>query len=157
MKIGWPQLTFTPDSDALDALSNGWGEVIGEPYTPLLFSVLGDVFYQAASGVYWLNTGACETTHVADTVAQFQSHLATELADEWFLPPLVEQLYAAGKIPKPGYCYTPVILPVFVEGKYTVSNLNPVPGKEHFALTAEVHSQIRSLPNGTSVRLSVGE
>jgi hypothetical protein len=140
MKIGWPQLTFTPDSDALDALSNDWGAVIGESYTPLLFSVLGDVFYQAASGVHWLNTGACKTTWVADTVEQFQSLLATELADEWFLPPLVEQLYAAGKIPKPGYCYTPVILPVFVQGKYTVSNLNPVPGKEHFALTAQVHS-----------------
>ena len=157
MKVGWPELVFTPDDDAIVALSASWGAAIGEPFTPLLFSVLGDMFYQSQSGVYWLNTGAGEISRVADSKEIFQSLLRTDIVDEWFLPPLVEQLYAAGKIPPPGYCYTPIILPIFAEGKYTVSNLNPVPGREHFAVTAEIHSQIRSLPDGAKVTLSVAE
>jgi hypothetical protein len=157
MKLGWSQLTFTPDEDALAALRASWGAVIGEPFTPLLFSAIGDVFYESASGVYWLNVGAGETSRIADSTEQFQSLLGTEVVNEWFLPSLVEQLYAAGKIPAPGYCYTPVVLPVFAEGAYTVSNLNPVPGKEHFGVTGHVHSQIKSLPEGAKVRLSVSE
>ena len=155
MKLGWSQLTFTPNDEAIAALKASWGEVIGEPFTPLLFSALGDVFYQSQSGVYWLNIGAGEASRIADSPEQFQSLLLTDAADEWFLPLLVEQLYAAGKVPAPGYCYTPVILPVFTEGKYTVTNLNPVPAKEHFEVTAHVHSQIRSLPEGARVKLSV--
>jgi hypothetical protein len=157
MQIGWSKLTFTPDSDALDALRSNWSSVIGEQFTPLLFSVFGDVFYQSESGVYWLNTSADELTRIADSKEHFQSLLGTDIVNKWFLPPLVEQLYAAGKIPPPGYCYTPVVLPVFAEGKFTVSNLNPVPAKEHFGLTAEIHSQIRSLPDGTKIELSIGE
>jgi len=156
MKLGWAQLTFTPNDEALAALNTAWGNVIGESFTPLLFSVLGDVFYQSTSGVYWLNVGAGETTLVAKSADHFKSLLLTDVADEWFLPSLVEQLYAAGKVPASGWCYTPVVLPVFAEGKYSVSNLNPVPGKEHFEVTAHVHSQIRSLPEGARVKLSVG-
>ena len=157
MKIGWSQLTFTPNDEAIATLEKSWGSVIGEPFTPLLFSILGDMYYESNNGVYWLNTGAGGTSRVADSSEEFQSLLGTELIDEWFLPPLVEQLYAAGKIPGPGCCYTPAILPVFAEGKYTVANLSPVSGKEHFALTAEVHSQIRPLADGTKVKLVLGE
>ena len=157
MKIGWSQLTFTPNDEAIATLEKSWGSVISEPFTPLLFSIFGDMFYQSSTGVYWLNTGAGETSRVADNSEEFQSLLRTDLIDEWFLPALVEQLHAAGKIPGPGCCYTPAILPVFAEGKYTVANLNPVSGKEHFALTAEVHSQIRPLANGTKVKLALGE
>jgi len=156
MKFGWSQLTFTPDDEALAALRTSWGEAIGEPFTPLLFSVLGDVFYQSQAGVFWLNLGAGTISRIADSERQFQSLLLTDITDEWFLPSLVQQLYAAGKVPMPGFCYTPVILPVFAEGKYTVDNFNPVPGREHFELTAYVHSQIRSLPDGARVKFSAG-
>ena len=157
MKVGWPQLLCTPDAEALDLLSASWGDFIGEQYTPLLFSAFGDMFYQTSMGIFWLDLGAREITRIADTPEQFQSLLATHHANEWFLPPLVEQLYAAHKIPQAGYCYSPTILPVFAEGKYTVSNLNPVPVKEHFVYTASVHSQLANLPNGAKVRIVVTE
>jgi len=157
MKVGWPQLVFTPDADALNELAACWAGLIAEPYTPILFSIFGDMFYVSQSGVHWLDLGAGNISRVADTPEQFQSMLATSRANEWFLPPLVEQLYAAGKIPGPGHCYSPVILPIFKEGKYTVENLNPVPAKEHFAYTASVHSQVKSLASGSKVRLVVSE
>ena len=72
--------------------------------------------------------------------------LGTDIADEWFLPALIEQLHAAGKVPEEGECYTYVTLPVFEEGKYEVDNLNPVPAYEHFALTGDIHCEILSRP-----------
>ncbi|HEX5363625.1 MAG TPA: T6SS immunity protein Tdi1 domain-containing protein [Gallionella sp.] len=116
---------------------------------PVLFTALGDVFFQPDSGgIWWLNTGTAEVTRVAGSVDQFRELLGTEIVDEWFLPSLIEQLHAAGKVPDEGECYTYVTLPVFEEGKYEVENLNPVPAYEHFALTGDIHCEILSRPLG---------
>jgi hypothetical protein len=105
--------------------------------------------------VWWLNTGSGELTRVAANVGEFQKLLATDHADEWFLPPLVEQLQAAGKVLQPGECYTYVTLPIFEEGRYEVDNLNPVTAREHFALTGGIHRDLQSFPDGSKVRLKV--
>ncbi|MBW7831839.1 MAG: DUF1851 domain-containing protein [Simplicispira suum] len=149
-------LTFTPDKEAVQALRASWGWLLDKPYKPVLFSVLGDAFVQLESGaIQWLNTGTGEVAQVAESMERFRELLGTEQANEWFLPPLVEKLHAAGKVPAAGECYTYVTLPVFEEGKYEVANLNPVPAKEHFALTGHVHHEIQSLPSGAKVRINV--
>jgi hypothetical protein len=156
MSIGWSALTFTPDDEAVQELAAAWDWLIQEPFTPVLFSTLGDIFYRTQSDtVHWLNTGTGEISAVADSTEHFRERLGTEIADEWFMPALVEDLHAAGKIPGPGCCYTFTILPVFAEGRYEVTNLNPVPAKEHFALTGHMHRQIKSLPDGAQVRVRV--
>jgi hypothetical protein len=81
--------------------------------------------------------------------------LGTDIVNDWFLPPLIEKLHAAGKIPGSGCCYTFVTLPIFAEGTYDVSNLNPVPAKDHFSVTGHIHNEIRSLPNGAKVKINV--
>jgi hypothetical protein len=157
MNIGWSSLTFTPDSDAVQELRRAWAWLIGDSFVPLLFSVLGDVFYTPESGgVYWLNTGTAETSRVAESPDAFQALLESESANEWFMPHLIEQLHEAGKIPGPGCCYTYVTLPIFAEGKYEVANFNVVPAREHFGLTAHIHREIQSLPDGSNVRIVVG-
>jgi len=156
MKLGWSALTCTPDAEAVQELRTSWAWFIARPYKPVLFSVLGDAFLQVESGaILWLNTGTAELTEVATSWEHFVELLRTEQADAWFMPGLVEQLHEAGKVPSPGQCYTYVRLPVFVEGKYEVANLNPVSAKEHFAFTADVHQQIKSLPNGAQVKLVI--
>lgn len=156
MSLGWASLTFTPDAEAVQALRASWAWLIAEPYKPVLFSALGDTFLQLESGaILWLNTGTAELTEVAQSWEHFVELLRTEQAEEWFMPGLVEQLHEAGKVPGPGQCYTYVTLPVFVEGKYEVSNLNPVPAKEHFAFTGELHQQIKNLPNGAQVKVVI--
>lgn len=154
MSIGWSELTFTPNEDALDRLAEAWAWLLREPFQPVLFSALGDVFFQPDSGgIWWLNTGTAEITRVADSVDHFRERLSTEIADEWFMPALVEQLHAAGKVPEPGECYTYVTLPVFAEGKYEVDNLNPVPGGEHFAITGHIHHELDELPEDSKAKL----
>jgi hypothetical protein len=157
MSIGWSSLTFTPDSEAVKELRRAWAWLAGDSFVPLVFSILGDFFYTTESGgVYWLNMGTAEISPVADTPEEFRALLATETADDWFMPGLVEQLHEAGKIPGPGCCYTYVTLPIFAEGKYEVSNLNPVPAREHFGLTSRIHREIQSLSDWSKVRVVVG-
>jgi len=156
MSLGWSALTFTPDDEAVAVLRSSWSWLLREPFTPLLFSSLGDMFFESKAGrVYWLNTGTGQVSEVAGSTAQFKTLFGTEIINDWFLPPLVEKLHAAGKILGPGSCYTFLTLPVFAEGAYDVANLNPVPAKEHFSLTGHIHEEIHSLPSGTKAKINV--
>ena len=154
MTINGSDLTCTPNQDAIERLAEAWAWLLKEPFVPVLFSALGDMFFEPDSGgIWWLNTGTAELTRVADSVEDFHSKLATEAGGEWLMPALVEQLNAAGKVPEPGECYTYVTLPVFAEGKYDVDNLNPVPAGEHFAITGHILHEIQQLPDEAKVKL----
>lgn len=156
MSLSWNDLTCTPDKDAIDALAESWQWRIGDAFTPLLFTALGDMFYEAdEGGVYWLNTGTAEVERVAENVEQFNQLLREDIAGEWLLPPLVEALIEAGKTRAEGECYTYVTLPVFEEGEYTVENFNAVPAVEHFELTGSVLQQLQDVPDGTTVNIDV--
>ena len=152
MNVTWNDLSFLPSAEALSALETAWSWLLPSCFEPVLASTLGDVFFQQGGAeVFWLNTGTAEITCVAASRSEFMELLGTEKADEWFMPGLIEQLKVAGKSLQPDGCYTYVALPIFSEGKYEVSNLNPVPSAEHFYMTGEVHRQIRDLPNGAKV------
>ena len=154
MAISGADLTCTPNQDAIERLAEAWAWLLKEPFRPVLFSVMGDMFFEPDSGgIWWLNTGTAEITRVADSIEHFHEQLRTELADEWLMPALVEQLHEAGKTPEPGECYTYVTLPVFAEGKYEVDNLNPVPAGEHFSMTGRILHEIDELPEGSKVKL----
>jgi len=156
MRPAWSDLTMVPSDAAVAALRRSWAWLVPGPFTPSLFSALGDAFLELESGgVHWLDTGTGTLSRVADSVESFRALLGTEAANDWFLPDLIEQLHAAGKTLGPGRCYTYVILPIFTEGRYDVSNLNPVPAEEHFALTGEMHERLAALPDGTKVRVVV--
>jgi hypothetical protein len=151
-----PSLTITPDEDAIVAFASAWAWLLSVPFEPLLFSALGDVFLRDDTGeVFWLDTGTAELSRVATSEAEFAEHLAGEAGVYWLMPDLVEELAAAGKILRPGWCYTFVILPIFKEGGYQVDNLNPVPAAEHLSLTGEMHQQLRALPDGAKVKLQI--
>jgi hypothetical protein len=154
MAISGADLTCTPNQDAIERLAEAWAWLLKEPFRPVLFSVMGDMFFEPDSGgIWWLNMGTAEITRVADSVEHFHEQLRTELADEWLMPALVEQLHEAGKIPEPGECYTYVTLPVFAEGRYEVDNLNPVPAGEHFSVTGHILHEIDELPEDSKVKL----
>jgi len=156
MGPSWSELTCTPDSDAISELAAAWGWRLKEPFSPVLFSALGDMFFARDAGdVWWLNTGTGELTRVAASVEEFQRLLGTDITDEWFLPPLIEQLRLVNKVLQPGECYTYVILPIFAEGKYEPDNLNPVPAREHFGLTGGIHKDLQTFPDGAKVKLKV--
>ena len=153
MSVGWSSLTFEPSDDAIEQLAEAWAWRLKDPFRPVLFSTLGDMFFARDDGaVWWLNTGTAELTQVADSIEHFKERLATDVADEWFLPALIDKLQMAGKLREPGECYTYVTLPIFTEGKYEVDNLNPVQAAEHFELTGHIHRQIAEMPDGAKMR-----
>src|SRR5262249_24753547 len=101
----WSDLTFTPDAGAVAALRSSWAWLLPDPFTPLLFSALGDVFLRSEQGdVDWLNTGLGEVSRVADSEDDFQQLLATDRVEKWFLPSLISELHECGKHLSPGRC-----------------------------------------------------
>jgi len=156
MALTWNDLTCTPDKEAIDALAESWNWLLGAAFTPLLFTAFGDMFFEAdAGGIFWLNTGTAEVERVAESVEGFNHLLREDVADDWLLPGLVEALLEAGKTRAEGECYTFITLPIFVEGEYTVENLNPVSAKEHFQLTGTILHEIDDLPDGANVDFDV--
>lgn len=154
--ISWSDLHFSPNTQAIHSLATSWQWLLPNGFTPILFSILGDMFFQEATEeVYWLNTGTGEVTEVAKSVEQFNELLASDEANNWFMPNLVEQLHDAGKIPTENQCYTYVTLPIFAEGKYDIENLNPVPASEHFAMTGELLNHLQGLKDGATVNFSI--
>jgi len=147
-----PSLTFDPDQATIDAFLKEWRWLLSEPIQPLLFSIFGDLFYEAPSGtVFWPNTGTAEIEHIADSKDSFRRLLGADCAEEWFLPKLVEQLRAAGKIPGPNQCYTFIIPPVFKEGRYVVDNFAVIDAKQLLRVFKR-----RSTPNRNAAGLSKG-
>ncbi|HTU66592.1 MAG TPA: T6SS immunity protein Tdi1 domain-containing protein [Steroidobacteraceae bacterium] len=156
MSVSWSQLTCTPDRDAIVDLAAAWAWKLTEPFSPIVFSALGDMFYARDNGeIWWLNTGSGELKKVAKNVDEFKQLLATDMIDEWFLPPLIEATCNVGKVLQPGECYTYVTLPIFAEGRYEPDNLNPVRAREHFVLSGGIHKDLQTYPDGTKVKLSV--
>ena len=132
--------------------------MLGDAWTPLMFSAIGDVFFEVQAGtVWWLSTATGSLEQVAESRDKFRELLGTEKADEWFLPGLVEALRSSGKILTTDQCYTYAILPVFAEGTFSVENMNPVSAAEHYSLAGNVHESIRQLPEGAKVQVTVTE
>lgn len=154
--ISWSDLHFSPNTQTIHTLATSWQWLLPNGFTPVLFSILGDMFFQEATEeVYWLNTGTGEVTLVAKSAEHFNELLASEEANNWFMPNLVEQLHDAGKIPTENQCDTYITLPIFAEGSYDVENLNPVPASEHFALTGEMLKHLQGLKDGATVDISI--
>jgi hypothetical protein len=154
--VTWSDITIQPDGPALAALRSSWRWMIGDAWTPLLFSAIGDVFFEVPAGsVWWLSTATGSLEMVSESQANFRELLGTEKADEWFLPGLVEALRKACKILQPNQCYKYAILPVFAEGSFSIENMYPVVAAEHFSLSGHLHESIRQLPDGQHVRVTV--
>lgn len=150
-------LIAQPDPAALESLRGAWRWLLGERWSPLLFSAIGDVFIELPAGVvWWLSTATGDLEQVADSREHFLRLLDGEQVDEWFLPGLVETLRSQGKPLSLGQCYSFVTLPVFVAGSFSAENMFPCEAAEHFALAGQIHQSIRGLPDGTPVQVLFG-
>lgn len=158
MTVNWHDLAFQIEHSVAQAAETAWSWIVPEPWTPLVCSMVGGVFFEKQNEtVHWLDTGTGLVEQVASNRTMFEEIMKTspELVDEWFLPPLVERLHAAGKKAAAGECYGFNILPIFAEGKYEVSNMFVVPVDEQFVGMADVHRQISELPDGASVQVKI--
>lgn len=155
MAVTWSDLTFTPDEGAVQQLRSSWRWLLGDDWSPILFSTLGDVFLSRENGIAWLNTGTGEVSLVAANEDEFREMLAGDAVTGWFMPSLVAELREQGKILSEGECYTYAIYPIFKEGGYQPANFTPVPARSHFGLSGDLHQQIANLADGAQVRVNV--
>ena len=154
----WSQITIQPSDVAVKSLREHWRWQLGEDWTPLMFSAIGDVFVEVAAGtVWWLSTATGSLEQVAESRQQFAELLGSERTDEWFLPGLVDLLRSQGKVLDPEQCYTYAILPVFSQGSFSAENMHPVSAAEHYSMSGHIHESIRKLPDGTQVQVNVTE
>lgn len=158
MSIIWQDIAFQLEPDIAREAGKAWSWLVPEPWEPIVCSMVAGVFLEKPdSEVHWLDTGTGLVEQVASTRVQFEEIMRSspDLLDEWFLPPLVERLHAAGKRPAVGECYGFTILPIFAEGKYDTDNMFVVPVREQLIGMADIHRQLNELPEGVSVQIKV--
>ena len=158
MSITWRDIAFQLEPDIASEAAKAWSWLVPEPWEPIICSMVGGVFLETpSSGVLWLDTGTGLVEPVAQSRAHFEEIVRSSqhLVDDWFLPPLVERLQAAGKKPNEGECYGFTILPVFAEGKYDTDNMFVLPVREQLVGMADIHRQLNGLPDGSSVQVKV--
>jgi hypothetical protein len=158
MSVTWQDIAFQLDPDIAREAGKAWSWLVPEPWKPIVCSMVAGVFLEKPSGdVHWLDTGTGLVELVASTRTQFDELInsSPDHIDEWFLPPLVERLHAAGKKPAVGECYGFTILPIFAEGRYDTHNMFVLPVREQFVGIADIHRQLNDLPDGASVQIKL--
>lgn len=154
----WSKITIQPSDVAVKSLREHWRWQLGDDWTPLMFSAIGDVFVEVAAGtVWWLSTATGSLEQVAESRQQFAELLGSERTDEWFLPGLVDVLHSQGKVLDPEQCYTYAILPIFSQGSFSAENMHPVSAAEHYSMSGHIHESIRKLSDGAQVQVNVTE
>ena len=131
-----------------------WHWLLPDSLTVWLVNRFGDVF--AASddnSIHMLDVGGGTFERVADSRDHFCDLLdADDNASAWLMIPLIDDLVAADKSLRTGYCYGYLRNPV-LGGDYTVDNAIVTPIPEHYGLNAEIHQQIKDLPNGAQITI----
>lgn len=136
-------LIITPDTEAIAALKDAWNWLLPDEFRPLLFTAMGDMFYEDDSGeVFWLNTGTGDIEPVAGRAAEFEQLLETETAEDWLLPGLVDAVIASGKVLRPGQAYGFHKLPLFAGGDYVPENIVVVAAKDLYRITGTIHRRL---------------
>lgn len=131
-----------------------WNWLLPKALTVWLVNRFGDAFIVLDdNSVHMLDVGGGTFERLADSRDHFCDLLDVDHnASDWLMIPLIDALVAADKPLKPGCCYGYLRNPV-LGGEYSVDNSIVIPIAEHYGLNAEIHQQIRDLPDGSQVTI----
>jgi hypothetical protein len=137
-------------------LLKDWAWLVPHSFTLWMMNRFGDLFIVLDDGsVHMLDLGAGSLKRLAESRDDFASRIDEDgNANIWLMIPLVDQLVAAGKTLNQGECYTFRIPPV-LGGDYTVENSAVISISEHYSFCASIHEQIKDVPDGTKVTITV--
>ena len=152
MKITWRELEVNLSGQSSDDLLADWRWLIPEAMSLRMVSVLGDAFLEDVSGgIYWLDTGRAELSHIADNSDYFDAlRQQPEQSNQWFSPRLVAALLSAGHVLEPGQCFSYKI-PLTLGGDFQPENFEPCDLSVHFHTLGQIQAQIKDLPAGTPI------
>lgn len=157
MTVTWKRLTFIPTQDSLDELRENWGWLVDSELEPFLFASSGDVFFQAPDkGVHWLDTGRGILECVAGSRDAFLEEMREDGGRKWLLRDVIEDLLAAGFSLGPDQCFGYKTFPI-MGGDYTPDNMAPMSAGAWYGFSGYLQEQLKDLPDGTQVQLSVTE
>jgi len=135
-------------------LLSDWSAQLPPVLTVWLVNRFGDVcaIYEDGS-VHMLDVGTGVVARVADSREHFCSEIDRgNNANNWLMIPLVDRCVTEGLKLDDSQCYGYKVPPV-LGGEYDVRNFVPTDLSVHYSLLADIHRQIRDLPDGTKVRI----
>jgi hypothetical protein len=102
-----------------------------------------------------LDVGAGQLRKAARTREEAAKKIQrAEVAREWLMIPVVDQLVASGCVLAAGQCYSYKMLPV-LGGSYAPEGRTVLPIREHFGGWGSIHRQLLNVPIGSKVRMEV--
>ena len=136
----------------VDDIRSDWQWLLDNQKQVILVSAIGDMFLLGNDdSVYWLETGTGDLTCVAENFDEFQRFLVQEeIADNWFLPELINQLVAKGIILKENQVYS-FKTPPILGGDYSLDNFEATDISVHFSITGQIIKQIWDARDGTKI------
>ncbi len=157
MALTWNDLTVGFEHINRETLVEDWQWLVGSSL-PILVTSVGDAFLQNELGeIYWLETGSAEFEKVADSYEEFQNQLKDhDLIHEWFLVPIVAELKEQGLALEAGKLYGFKQLPA-LGGEYQANNFELTDIQVHFAISGQMHFQLKDISDGTQVKLNITE
>ncbi|MXV53353.1 DUF1851 domain-containing protein [Pedobacter sp. HMF7647] len=151
---------YLKDKSTIDIsdITEAWNWLIPEKSEILLVTCFGDLFLADHVGtIYWLDTSIGSLTNVAGDLDEFETKLNNaDNFDNWFLVELFSELKAADIEICENEIYSYKTLPLF-GGKYIIENIAPTNISVHFHLTGQICEQTKDLPDGTNIKIKVGE
>jgi hypothetical protein len=138
------------------AIMSDWHWLVPANFTIWIVNRYGDVFLVPEdNSVYMLELGSGTLKRVASNREDFAKKMDEDNnANDWLLIPLVNKCVAAGLQLKSGQCYS-YIKPPVLGGGYTVDNTEVTDLSVHYSFLAQIHRQIKDLPDGAKVKLVV--
>lgn len=152
MKVGWKEMTVSPDGIDIDELLSDWRWLVDDSFSPVVITAMGDLFLRDAEGqIHWLDTMEGKLTRVAASAANFKKLMQQpEHAQEWFMPQLVGDLMTLGICLDEGEVYS-CEHPLALGGELVPENIEPCDIYMHMSLQGQIHEQIKDLPPGTEI------
>lgn len=147
----------------IDQQGHDWTDILSEWHwllpgdlTVWMVNRFGDVIFVQDDGtVHLLDIGAGVVNSLATSREDFCVKVDLgDNADNWLLISLTDKCVASGLVPKHRECYGYKVAPVF-GGAYSVENIETIDLAVNFSLLAQIHQQIKDLPDGTRVRFAV--
>jgi len=142
----------------LDTIRGAWGFSGLEPESIVETNAFGNVLVGDADGRHWRICPEELSCHpIAASAEEFRTLRASpEFQQDWQMGRLVELARSKLGSPSEGRCYC-LKIPAVLGGAYDLDNLATITLSELLAASGAMALQIRDLPDGATVKLSVVE
>lgn len=148
---------FDVDGISVEKLLANWKWLVVEDFSLLAINAFGDLFLKNAQGtVHRLDITAGKIAKIADSETGFRK-AAEETAKqkEWLLADDEKKAALKGYAPRKGQCVGSKIPWVFKESATVPDNLCVIELYQYVSFMADMHYQMRNVPEGGQVRIKI--